>query len=395
MSLTEEKNTFRLTAKKILKRNLTNNPNTLSKYLTEIVNAHNVFVNAVYKKYILLEETAIDDKKILTDAISYVRDIFTKCIHKLGYDFKFSKNAFEIVAEDKLQNFNESESEEKTDTEDEDMTTKSEFLKEASKLIPSFDGNPDNLLSFIDALELVNDDVGNHMDTAIRLIKTKLTGKARNCISDDDNTILKIITRLKAKVQGESSKLLTGKLLNLKQNSKSANTYVDEIQKLTESLKTAFITEGLTSDLADQYSTDQAVRAMKQNANNDKVKLVMESGQFHNLNEAVSKFISASNDVGITGSVFFMSNNRGNYRGRRRGHSYYRGNHGNYNNRGRGKPQNSQYRGNSRGNYRGRNNYYNQNRQVRYYDNDQGNDTSPRPIQMGDLPQLLDRPHNN
>lgn len=91
------------------------------------------------------------------------------------------------------------------------------------------------------------------------LIKTKLIGKTRNCITDEHDTINKIIVALQGGIKGESTEVKTGKLMNLKQNNKTANDYVYELIKLTDSLKGAYISEGLNAAIADKYVTKQAM----------------------------------------------------------------------------------------------------------------------------------------
>lgn len=119
--------------------------------------------------------------------------------------------------------------------ENNNMVSKEEFKRDASKALPDYDGNSESFQRFIDALDLLSDDVGDHEVTAIKVIKTKLIGKARSCITDRDNTIALIRERLIGNITSESSDVLIGKLMNSRQGSKSANSYVDEITKLTDS----------------------------------------------------------------------------------------------------------------------------------------------------------------
>jgi len=96
-----------------------------------------------------------------------------------------------------------------------------EFIKTASSILSEYDGKAENLQSFKDALNLVDSLKGEHEATAISLIKTKLKGHARNLISDE-KTIAEIIAKLSRTVKGESVEVLSAKLLNLQQKSKTA-----------------------------------------------------------------------------------------------------------------------------------------------------------------------------
>ena len=97
------------------------------------------------------------------------------------------------------------------------MTTPIDFLNFASKIIPEFDGSPENLQRFIDALNLVKENVGTNEKSAVSLIKTKLKGIARNFITNE-STVNDIIKNLQENIKGESSKLLISKLMSTKQN---------------------------------------------------------------------------------------------------------------------------------------------------------------------------------
>lgn len=253
------------------------------------------------------------------------------------------------------QNFSLEEIEEIIEDE---MATQTvvEFVNTATRLIPDFDGRPENLRSFLDALSLVNELKGTHEAVAITLIKTKLKGNARNLI-ENESTIQEVVGKLSRSVKGESVEVLSAKIMNIKQNSKSANNYCSEIEALTKLLENAYISDGLSADLATKYSTQVAVKAITKNCNYDRVKLIMEAGNFGNMNEVIGKFVSSCTEAtGQQNSVlYFRKGNNNNYRGNNRrpqGRGGRRGNDNNYNN---SRNNNPNYRGNRRGRYNRRN----------------------------------------
>ncbi|XP_017466310.1 PREDICTED: uncharacterized protein LOC108359132 [Rhagoletis zephyria] len=174
-----------------------------------------------------------------------------------------------------------------------------EFIKTASSVLPEFDGKPENLHSFLDAPDILDQIKDDHEALAITMIKTKRKGTARNFISTE-NIIEQIKTKLKNAIKGESVEVLTAKLLNIQQRSKTANQYTAEIEKITRSLEGAYISDGLNPDLATRYSTQAAVKAMCKNCSNDKVKIIMQAGTFTTMNDAISKFTNSCTE--ITGS---------------------------------------------------------------------------------------------
>jgi len=102
--------------------------------------------------------------------------------------------------------------------------------------------------------------------------------------------------------------------LKLQQRQKTANQYVQEVEKLAKALEGTYINGGLSTELATQYSKTHAVKAMTKNCTIDKIKLVMEAGTFNTLDEAMSKFVNSCTDAtGKSNTVlFYNKSNRGN-----------------------------------------------------------------------------------
>lgn len=269
-----------------------------------------------------------------------------------------------------------------------------DFINTASRLIPDFDGRPENLKSFLDALQLVGTVKETHDAIAVTLVKTKLRGTARNIIGNEA-TLEQVINKLKTSVKGESVEVLTAKIMNIQQSNKSANVYAKEIEDMTRALENAYIGDGLPLELAGKYSTQTAVKAMTKNCKLNEVKLVMRAGQFHTMNEVVAKFVNTCTET--TGSentilhlkTQYHGNNQGRFqRGRggyNRGGNRSRRNNGrsNYNNNQNGY-QNNYNGGNYRGGRGGRSNYsgnHYSNNSVRAMTNNQtGSENQNQPL---------------
>jgi len=140
--------------------------------------------------------------------------------------------------------------------------------------------------------------------------------------------------------------------MNLQQRNKTANL----VEQMTKSLEGAYITDGLSLELARSYSTRHAVKAMTKNCTIDKVKIIMQAGTFNTMNEAISKFVNSCTEAtGQPNTVLYYKNypqrggnrERGNYR------CNFRGRNNNYSNN---STQNNTGQGQYRGNYRGRGN---------------------------------------
>ncbi|XP_065356259.1 GATA zinc finger domain-containing protein 24-like [Calliphora vicina] len=91
-----------------------------------------------------------------------------------------------------------------------------------------------------------------------------------------------------------------------------------EIVNLTRSLENAYISDGLSCELASKYSTQVAVKALAKNCTIDKVKLIMEAGQFNSMNEAVSKFVNSCTEAtGQQNAILYYGQRQNNYDRRR------------------------------------------------------------------------------
>lgn len=276
-----------------------------------------------------------------------------------------------------------------------------EFINLATKLLPEFDGKAENLTKFINALDLLDSIKENNESIAISLIKTKLNQTASRLLTNE-TTIRAIKSTLTANVKHESSQSIAVKLLSIKQQNKTDGDFAKEIESLAQQLEIAYISDGMSSALARNYSAQSAAKAMRTNARSDEVKMLMRAGQFSTVSDAVTKFIELGAESSGTLQVNYINNSyRGNNYSRRnnsfRGNTSYRGNrnyrnykqsnrgrnHSNYNNgnynnynNGNGNPNRNN---NNNNNYRGRNN---PNRNVRYTEASE-NAEHPQSAQLG------------
>ena len=259
--------------------------------------------------------------------------------------------------------------------------TEDDVIDRATKIVPVFDGNVNDLTSFLDALTLVDRIKEAHEGIAIEVIKTKLKGHARDLISNE-NTIQAIKSKLENSVKGESSELLCSKLMNIKQQSKSATAYAEEIQVIAKKLGGAYIREGYPQDIADKLIRQNAAKAISRNASSDEVKLIIKTGNFMSLNEVMSKFVEASTEASTSNASVFYFKRRGTGNGgfNNRG-GFHNRSSGGFNNRGRGQGwrrnnNNNGRRGN--GNYRNQSNRQQNGGRVRLTQEVSENETSPQ-----------------
>lgn len=337
----------------------------------------NLFVN--FNKFVKIVRTVYssldqEQSKLIKKLFTSLRDKVIRSYQVLKCPYKVPTSCVEYIDAKILDdNFQESEDgQESSDSENsstdvqetEDTKikldimamSKMDFFNFVSRVLPNeFDGSSDKLQPMLDALNLIQANIDNHENDAVAYIKTRLTGRARDLISETD-TLANIIHKLKTEIKTEDSQTVMTKLLSHKQLNKDANKYATEIEELANRLRRAYIKEGVPVPLAETYTANSTVRSLKTNTNSEKIKLVMEAGTFKSSQEAVTKFVSISADDSKSNTVFYArnGNQRGryinNFRGRNHTRAKYQQNQNFRNN-----PRTQNYfHGNVEQNYRGR-----------------------------------------
>jgi len=353
-----------------------------TKLLITLFNNIRAILNRQYERYTTTHKAAANE------IFFKLRDKLTRVFHRHDIHIKIPLTlSYEINSEIEETESEASDSEiENEETETYSMATN--VLNLASKILPDFDGKPENLTRFIDAIGLAATFKEDHEVVLVQLVKTKLVGKARHLVTNE-STLEEIIAKLKATVKGESTELITAKILNVKQNHKTTNQFVEEIDNLCSKLEGAYIREGLNSELAQKYTTQTAVKALTTNSNTEKAKIIIESGQFNNRNDAFAKFISASTNQ-PTGNIKYYQQERNYRRGQSHGRGYtgYNNNRASYNNNNRNNHNNLNQRGRYNQNTgrqsnsnRGNNHWRGQ---VRVTQN-AGNAPGPQLVQLGEI----------
>lgn len=259
-----------------------------------------------------------------------------------------------------------------TETEDEEMAiTKTQLIALASNIINTqYDGNPSGLRSFLDKLEQLKDVMEAEEQTAVNFVKGRLTDSARDCIADSDATIDQIIARLRQSIKIPSSGELEIKLQATSPVRKDRNAYVKEIEDIANLLKRAYISDGLSNVMAEQYSARELKKSITANSMDKDLHTSLRDRTLNTISEVTAAYCQVKQSheqINMVRRV--QGNNRGRgqprWRGRGRGHynnnnNYRRNgfdnNRGNFNNNHQnGNPNNNNNNGN-RSNNRGRGN---------------------------------------
>ncbi|KAK9680232.1 hypothetical protein QE152_g39265 [Popillia japonica] len=245
-----------------------------------LVQLFNTFTNTLAVHWFKLGD---NQKQQYKQLFLQIRDKIIRSFQILDVKYKVPTSAFESInpqitdkdiedSEEAFESINPQITDKDIEDSEEETVALStiEFFNLASKLVPlQFNGSFDKLQSFLDSLALLQANSEGHVDRALAFVETRLTGKDRDLINDD-MTVDHILKALKSNIKGESSKVVSAKLLNLQQNFKDTSKFATEIESLATSLKTAYITEGVPNAVAQTYATDIAVQSLIKNAASEK-----------------------------------------------------------------------------------------------------------------------------
>lgn len=272
-------------------------------------------------------------------------------------------------------------------------------------------GDPLGLNSFINTVEFLEILCKpENAEVLRRFIVQKLDGKALDAVPDIDNKTLKQIKdALKGNIRPDSSDVIEGRIVALRQDHMTAQEFAKTAEELADALKRTYIIEGMTETKASDMTIKKTVELCRNNTRSTLVKSVLASTSFPDAKSVISKLLvesaadvkekqvlayrrfdarrSRGNGSGYAGYRNGFRGNNGNgqrnvnnYQGQSqnqrqndsRGRGGYRGNGGNRNNN---HNNNGGYRGRNRGNDGG-------NASVRYME--QGNQQAPQSRPLGD-----------
>lgn len=192
-------------SKRVIKTQVPKSESVRREICDNLVKLFNEFTNILKKYWNSLEEA---QKSISRQIFLHIRDRVVRAFLIIEVNFKIPLSCTEqidpsVIDEDLVADV-------KVVKIDEDESGKMplsavDFFNFASKIVPNdFDGTSEKLRSFLDALDLLKNNSEGHQQNAIAFIKTRLSGKARDLITNE-NSIEEITACLKNGIKGENS----------------------------------------------------------------------------------------------------------------------------------------------------------------------------------------------
>lgn len=260
-----------------------------------------------------------------------------------------------------------------------------EYLGKVSRVIKdTFNGDPLALPAFLAAIDLADTaSKAEEKPHLLAFIKTRLEGRALECVPTTAQTVKEITDSLKRVIKPETSTVVTGRLLALRSDKLGLQKFQEQANELAEALRRSYISDGIPSELANTMTIEKTKEMCRQSTSSLTVKTIIASSQFAEPKEVLAKYITetATDNREHKVLAFRPGNNNfsGNYRRGRYNNRNFHGN--NYNNNRNNYNNNRNNNNNNRNHYNNYNNrgYFNNNRGNgnRYYNNNNG-----QPIRM-------------
>lgn len=220
-------------------------------------------------------------------------------------------------------------------------------IKTGTSLIAMYDGAPENLNAFLDAVSLFQDLVNADFAAAsqaakdaaqatiIRFVKTRITGLARQVIAEL-NDLQEILDAIKNNCGSKvTSDNVVAKLKALKQKD-STESFCNKVEELTVQLRTSYIKEKIPMDRANIMATKVGIETLISGIKNTETKIILKAGQFSKINDAVQKVMendttTSATSISTNAQMFWAgrgskSRGRGGPSFRGRGNQHYHDN---------------------------------------------------------------------
>lgn len=215
-------------------------------------------------------------------------------------------------------------------------------IKLGTSLVAVYDGTPDNLNAFLDAVALFSDTVQGEFQDATpaqklaatevvtKFIKTRLTGTARQAITGAED-LQQILAKLKAqcapKINADNMK---AKLEALKQKG-TLEEFCENVEKLTLRLASSYIDEAIPTEKANQMAKKAGIDTLVKGVTNNATRSILQAGNFSTIHEATQKALEWDNYKHPNNTQAQVFTTRGYHQQRGRGRGRQNGNRG-YNN---------------------------------------------------------------
>lgn len=251
-------------------------------------------------------------------------------------------------------------------------------IKTATAIVQTYDGCAENLYAFVDAANLLKElTKPEHVAMAIKFLRTRLTGKARQGLPENIITIGALIADVKTRCADTITPQSILAKLKVSSQKGDVGKFCAEVESLSMQLQSVYISQMIPGDVAKSMATKAGIDTLINGIKNTETKIILKAGTFPSVKEAVQKINeNLTQETNNSNQILHMNsqrytnrdrqnynNQRGNYRGRymnsyRNNYNRNSNNNRNYGNR---QYSNNYERNNDQNRFNSRNRYQNNN----------------------------------
>lgn len=319
------KENFYKVTKRVLKEKLSKNPDTRQNYVIDLIDSYNRLINYALKKKNTVNKTTFE--KVVLIVIN-LRERLTKCFIALEIQWNIDKDVLALVS---LENLESHPGEANADTA-EDIEIKydelhdsiNEDLNDLEKTLNfenaeyfdsfdtnilyemdemkvveilsrifthTYDGNPVNKETFLGQIRLAKTIIKQHHPAVfLEFVKSRLSGKGLEH-GLTAATVDEIYSKISEKIKPENSDVVYGKIMALRADNKAKTEFSKMADELAESLRLAYISEGIPHEKSNVMTVKATVSMCRNNARSDLVKSVLASSHFQSPSEVLAKYL--------------------------------------------------------------------------------------------------------
>lgn len=177
-----------------------------------------------------------------------------------------------------------------SDTTSSTMDSKLKFLNTASSLIKPFNGDSNELDTFIRNITLIQQLTENDLKPFfLDFLKGRISGTVGNACSSV-TSVEELIATLRVTVKKESPAVVESKFDALYFDNRNLSEFAAEAEKIGNTYRDALIAEGCSRGFANQITITKTLEVCRKSARNDAIKCILASSNYDCHVDVITKF---------------------------------------------------------------------------------------------------------
>ena len=170
-------------------------------------------------------------------------------------------------------------------------------IKQATSLIQPYDGNPTNLDTLIDSINLLNELTPAVLKPmAVKFIRKRLSGKARLGLPDNIQAIEQLSEIIRTICEDNTTPENIISKLNATKQRGTINGFCEEIENLCSKLENIYIKQQVLAGVAKTMATKAGLNALTNGIDAPQTKIILKAGAFASIKDAIQKVTENDNN---------------------------------------------------------------------------------------------------